>query len=38
MKEALCNAAALATINYKINSEIDEINEIIITINTSGIE
>ena len=37
MKKALCNAAALIIINYKINSEMGEINEIIITVNTSGI-
>ena len=38
IKKALCNTAALAIINYKINSEIGEINEIIITVNTSEIE
>jgi len=38
IKEALCNAVVLVMINYKINSEIGEINEIIITVDASGIE
>ena len=38
IKKALYNTVVLTIINYKINSEIGEINEIIITVNASEIE